>query len=59
MIIKNYDPKDIGWKMLYEEDHWGAIELNLDLDVDKLQKYYSDVKKKFNHMYFDFYNFPG
>ena len=51
MIIKNYDPKDIGWKMLYEEEHWGAIELNLDLDVDKLQKYYSDVKKNLSYVF--------
>ena len=28
MIIKDYDPKDIDMKMLYEDTSWGAIELN-------------------------------
>ena len=58
MIIKDYDPKDIDMKMLYEETSWGAIEINNNLDVEKLTQYYADVKKNFNHMYFDFYNFP-
>ena len=58
MIIKDYDPKDIDMKMLYEDTSWGAIELNYNLDVEKLTQYYADVKKNFNHMYFDFYNFP-
>ena len=31
MIIKDYDPKDIDMKMLYEDTSWGAIELNCNL----------------------------
>ena len=57
-VIQNYDPKDITMDLLYNDDTWGAIELNVDLDIDQLQSYYFDIKNKHSHQYFNFQDFP-
>lgn len=57
-VIQNYNPKDITMDLLYNDDSWGALELNVDLDVDALQTYYFDIKSKHSYQYFNFQDFP-
>ena len=57
-VIQNYDPKDITMDLLYNDDSWGAIELNVDLDVPQLEAYYLDIKIKHSTQYFNFQDFP-
>lgn len=53
-IIKNYDPADITHELLYETDDWSIIELNYNLDADKLNSWYTAFREEFNDLHFRF-----
>jgi hypothetical protein len=57
-VIQNYDPKDITMDLLYNDDSWGALELNVDLDISELEHYYSAIQEDHNYQYFNFQDFP-
>ncbi|SUZ84911.1 uncharacterized protein METZ01_LOCUS37765 [marine metagenome] len=41
-------------ELLYKDTSWGAIELNYELNPDKLLKYYTEFQETFSHCYFNF-----
>lgn len=55
-VIKNYDPINHGltYDLLYNNNDWDIIELNYNLNVEELQKWWFSVKKEFDYMKFDF-----
>lgn len=57
-IIKNYDPELITNQLLYETNDWDLIELNIELDKDKLTKWYTDLSENFGHLRFEFDKYP-
>lgn len=57
-IIKSYDPSQLTTEFLYDTNDWDLVELNLNLDVDKLSAWYNTVSKEFNNMRFMFDKFP-
>lgn len=58
-VIRNYDPNEITDELLYYGEDWDAIELNYELDPKELDNWYQWLKENFEHMHFDFYNFPN
>ena len=59
-IIKEYDPKSHGLTLdfLYNSDDWYLIELNYNLDVEKLTKWYNEVSAKYEHLRYNFNKMP-
>ena len=55
-IIKNYDPINHGLThdFLYNNNDWDIIELNYNVDAEKLKLWWADVKENFDHMLFNF-----
>lgn len=55
-IIKNYDPVNHGITkhFLYETNDWDLIELNYNVDVERLQDWWKTVLKNYENMIFDF-----
>jgi hypothetical protein len=59
-IIKDYDPKNHGLTIdfLYESNDWDLIELDYNLDVEKLTAWYKDVSERFNYLRYSFNEMP-
>jgi hypothetical protein len=55
-IIKNYDPTNhnITLDFLYNRNEWDLIELNYNIDIEKLQQWYSDLMDSYSYMNFNF-----
>jgi hypothetical protein len=57
-IIKNYNPDELTNDFLYNTNDWDLIELNIELDKEKLTNWYSNLCKDFEHLRFQFNKFP-
>ena len=57
-IIKNYDPELLTTHLLYETNDWDLVELNVNLDTDKLTQWYKDLSNDYSHMRFEFDKYP-
>lgn len=57
-IITDYDPKDhkLTNEFLFNTNDWDLIEINYNIDIDKLQKWYDKFSIDFNHLLFNFDN---
>ena len=55
-IVKDYDPVNPGitLEFLYDSNDWDIIELNYNVDIEKLQKWYNDLMGSYAHMNFNF-----
>lgn len=55
-IIKDYDPVNHGITLdfLYNTNDWDLVELNYNLDIEKLQQWWKEVREKFPHLVFTF-----
>lgn len=55
-IIKDYDPVNHGitTDFLYKTNDWDLIELNYNVDVDRLQDWWNTVLQEFPQMIFNF-----
>lgn len=59
-IIKDYDPKNHGITLdfLYETDDWDLVELNYNLNVEKLTDWYKEISEEFKFMRYNFNDMP-
>jgi len=53
-IIKNYDPEQLTTEFLHNTNDWDLIELNYDLDPEKITEWYTQFSKDFGHLRFEF-----
>ena len=55
-IIKDYDPKNHGITLdfLYNTNDWDLIELNYNVDADKLLLWWNDILENHSYMLFNF-----
>lgn len=55
-IIKNYDSINHGIteEFLYDTNDWDLVELNYNIQIEKLQKWYADLVTNYSHMNFNF-----
>lgn len=60
-VIKDYDPinHNITPDFLYKSNDWDLVELNYNLEIEKLQEWYFTVSEKFSNMRFDFNKNPN
>lgn len=57
-IITSYDPTDHKFtnEFLFETNDWDLIELNYNIDIEKLQGWYDKFSVEFKHLLFNFDN---
>ena len=57
-IITDYDPKNhrLTNEFLFETNDWDLIELNYNVDIEKLQQWYDKFIIDFEHLKFNFDN---
>lgn len=55
-LIKDYDPANHGITLdfLYNNNDWDIIELNYNVDSNKLKEWWNTVKTEYKHLIFDF-----
>lgn len=54
ILLKDYNPEDLTYDLLYNTNDWDLIELNYDVDVARLTKWYSSLREEFNDLHFKF-----
>lgn len=58
-IIKNYNPDMLTDEFLHTSSDWDLIELDVNLDIEKLTEWYNETSKEFDYLRFDFDTSPN
>lgn len=58
-IIKNYNPLEITKELLYNTNDWDLVELNYNIDPNKLQRWFEKVDKHYKNLWFTFDSNPN